>query len=110
MAVRWRVDERSPTPPEGPPGPGPEPAGLLDLSASGVRIMARSSTQVEVGDITGISIREVSGPVIVRRITRSTQPGFATYGLEFADPLSGLPQLVHRELERRTSPPGSALP
>lgn len=103
MGVRWRLDDLSPNPPAAPSGPGPEPAGLLDLSASGVRIMARSSPDLAVGDLTGIAIRDVSGPVIVRRITASSRPGFSTFGLEFADPLSELPQLVHVELARRAS-------
>ncbi|WCO66209.1 hypothetical protein PO878_17035 [Iamia majanohamensis] len=106
IAVRWRLDDLSPSPPDERDGAGPEPAGLLDLSASGVRIMARTSTRLEVGDVTGISIRGVSGPVIVRRIAPSSKPGFSTFGLEFADPLSELPQLVHRELAHRASLPG----
>ncbi len=110
IAVRWRLDELSPNPPAGEPRPGPEPAGLLDLSASGVRIMARSSTGLAVGDVTGIAIRNVSGPVIVRRIAPSSRPGFSTFGLEFADPLSELPQLIHQELAHRSSLPGPSTP
>lgn len=101
VAVRWRLDE-------GPVGPadqdredGPERAGLLDLSVSGARIMARTSADLKVGDWTNVSIRGRSGPVIVRRIVPSRQPGFSQYGIEFLDPMSELTQLVHEELARR---------
>lgn len=106
MAVRWRLDEDTYVSSRRPTEPGedqdPEAAGLLDLSASGVRIMARASDDITVGDVTGIAIRGTTGPVIVRRIAPSTQPGFVNIGLEFADPLSELPQLIHQELARRS--------
>lgn len=108
VAVRWRLDG------DGDPmsEAAPERAGLLDLSASGARIMARSCDDLAVGDITRVQICDASGPVIVRRITPSSQPGFSTFGIEFADPLSPLPQLIHQELARQAarsasgSPPG----
>lgn len=96
VAVRWRLDE-------GEESDGPERAGLLDLSASGARIMARSCDDLAIGDITRVQICDASGPVIVRRIEPSSQPGFSTFGIEFADPLSPLPQLIHQELARRSA-------
>lgn len=119
VAVRWRIDD-APVFDDGDAldgvraGSRPEPAGLLDLSASGARILARDCTDLAVGDTTTIQIRDASGPVIVRRITSSSMPGFSTYGLEFANPFSPLPQLIHQELaQRRGRPvpgPGSAPP
>ncbi|HMJ78397.1 MAG TPA: PilZ domain-containing protein [Iamia sp.] len=102
VAVRWRLDDG---PVVGPADEGreegPERAGLLDLSVSGARIMARTSTDISVGDWTHVSIRGRSGPVIVRRILPSRQEGFSQYGIEFLDPMSELTQLVHEELARR---------
>jgi hypothetical protein len=102
VAVRWRLDDG---PVVGPADQdrddGPERAGLLDLSVSGARIMARTSPDLSVGDWTTVSIRGRSGPVIVRRITPSRQEGFSQYGIEFLDPMSELTQLVHEELARR---------
>jgi hypothetical protein len=102
VAVRWRIDEG---PVVGPQDrereEGPERAGLLDLSVSGARIMARTSPDLSVGDWTNVSIRGRSGPVIIRRIVPSRQQGFSQYGIEFLDPLSELTQLVHEELARR---------
>lgn len=109
VAVRWRLDEKG----NGDTDRGstvPERAGLLDLSASGARIMARASTDLAVGDITHVQIRDASGPVIVRRIAPSSQPGFSNYGIEFADPLSPLPQLIHQELARQAAAGPSAGP
>ncbi|HYI60496.1 MAG TPA: PilZ domain-containing protein [Acidimicrobiales bacterium] len=100
VAVRWRLDD-APATEDG--GATPERAGLLDLSVSGARIMARDCDDLAVGDITTVQIRGAAGPVIVRRITPSSQSGFSTFGLEFADPTSNLPQLVHQELAQRTS-------
>lgn len=105
VAVRWRLDGDSDA-----PGPSPERAGLLDLSASGARIMARNCADLAVGDVTVVQIRDASGPVIVRRITPSSQPGFSNIGLEFADPLSPLPQLIHQELERQAATGGPDFP
>lgn len=102
VAVRWRLDDG---PVVGPVDrgrdDGPERAGLLDLSVSGARIMARTSSDLSVGDWTTVSIRGRSGPVIVRRILPSRQEGFSQYGIEFLDPMSELTQLVHEELARR---------
>lgn len=107
MVVRWRLDEDTYTASRRPSDPGseiqPEQAGLLDLSASGVRVMARTSRDLSVGEMTGIAIRGTTGPVIIRRIDPSRQLGFSLFGLEFADPLSELPQLIHQELARRAS-------
>jgi hypothetical protein len=115
VAVRWRLDDG---PVVGPADQeregGPERAGLLDLSVSGARVMARTSPDLAVGDWTTVSIRGRSGPVIVRRITPSRQAGFSQYGIEFLDPMSELTQLVHEELARRqasgTSGPLRAAP
>lgn len=104
VAVRWRLDV-------GPMGQAvltddiddAERAGLLDLSVSGARIMARTTDSIAVGDWTMVSIRGRSGPVIVRRILPSRQEGFSQYGLEFLDPMSPLTQLVHEELARRAA-------
>lgn len=101
IAVRWRLD--------GGPGAladqdrtaGAERAGLLDLSVSGCRILARATDDIDVGDWTTVSIRGRSGPVVVRRIVPSRQEGFSQYGLEFLDPLSELTQLVHQEIALR---------
>jgi hypothetical protein len=113
VAVRWRLDG-GPADPHGGREGGPEKAGLLDLSVSGCRIMARDTDDLAVGDWTTVSIRGASGPVIVRRITPSSQPGFSTYGLEFLDPMSPLTQLIHEELARRADPtrfdPSSPVP
>lgn len=102
VAVRWRLDVgpmgRAVEPAD---GSGAERAGLLDLSVSGARIMARTSPDLSVGDWTMVSIRGHSGPVAIRRIAPSRQEGFSHYGLEFLDPLSPLTQLVHEELARR---------
>lgn len=101
IAVRWRLDD-------GPVGAvdqdrttGAERAGLLDLSASGCRILARATDDIAVGDWTTVSIRGRSGPVVVRRILPSRQEGFSQYGLGFLDPLSELTQLVHEEIALR---------
>lgn len=115
VAVRWRLDDG---PAVGPQDQGrdsgPERAGLLDLSVSGARIMARTSPDLSVGDWTTVSIRGCTGPVIIRRIVPSRQAGFSQYGIEFLDPLSELTQLVHEELARRqasgTSGPLRAAP
>lgn len=101
VAVRWRLDDGPVAPADQDRDDGPERAGLLDLSVSGARIMARTSTDLSVGDWTNVSIRGRSGPVIIRRIIPSRQEGFSQYGIEFLDPLSELTQLVHEELARR---------
>lgn len=101
VAVRWRLDDGPVAPADQDRDDGPERAGLLDLSVSGARIMARTSDDLKVGDWTNVSIRGRSGPVIVRRIVPSRQQGFSQYGIEFLDPLSELTQLVHEELARR---------
>ncbi len=110
VAVRWRVQEGVTAPADRGRRDGPEPAGLLDLSVSGARIMARTSDDLAVGDWTMVTIRGATGPVVVRRIAPATTEGFSHYGLEFLDPLSPLTQLVHTELAARRSevPPGSA--
>jgi hypothetical protein len=101
VAVRWRVDEEVVAPVDRSRRDGPEPAGLLDLSVSGAKIMARTSDDMSVGDWTMVSIRGATGPVVVRRIVPAAQDGFSHYGLEFLDPLSPLTQLVHTELALR---------
>lgn len=103
IAVRWRLDDGPVAPvDQDRDGPaGAERAGLLDLSVSGCRIMARTTDDLAVGDWTMVSIRGRSGPVIVRRILPSRQEGFSQYGLEFLDPMSELTQLVHEEIALR---------
>ncbi|QYG94177.1 PilZ domain-containing protein [Iamia sp. SCSIO 61187] len=104
IAVRWRLDDGLVAPVDqdrADAGAGAERAGLLDLSVSGCRIMARASDDIAVGDWTMVSIRGRSGPVVVRRILPSRQEGFSQYGLEFLDPLSELTQLVHEEIALR---------
>lgn len=102
IAVRWRLDDGPVAPVDQErTGGGAERAGLLDLSVSGCRIMARASDDIAVGDWTMVSIRGRSGPVVVRRILPSRQEGFSQYGLEFLDPLSELTQLVHEEIALR---------
>lgn len=103
VAVRWRLDDGPVAPTDQDRDDGPERAGLLDLSVSGARIMARTSPDLRVGDWTNVSIRGRSGPVIVRRILPSRQTGFSQYGIEFLDPMSELTQLVHEELARRAA-------
>lgn len=103
VAVRWRLDGD----PDDGGGATPERAGLLDLSVSGARIMARDCDDLAVGDTTMVQIRGAAGPVIIRRINPSSQPGFSTFGIEFADPTSRLPQLIHQELARRAATPGT---
>lgn len=101
IAVRWRLDDGPIAPLDQVPTTDAERAGLLDLSASGCRIMARTTDDLAVGDWTMVSIRGRSGPVIVRRILSSRQQGFSQYGLEFLDPTSELTQLVHEEIAHR---------
>jgi hypothetical protein len=103
VAVRWRLDDGPVAPADQDRAEGPERAGLLDLSVSGARIMARTSPDLKVGDWTNVSIRGRSGPVIIRRIIASRQEGFSQYGIEFLDPMSELTQLVHEELARRAA-------
>jgi hypothetical protein len=103
VAVRWRLDDGPVAPADQGRSDGPERAGLLDLSVSGARIMARTSPDLKVGDWTNVSIRGRSGPVIIRRIIPSRQEGFSQYGIEFLDPMSELTQLVHEELARRAA-------
>ena len=101
IAVRWRLDDGPVAPVDQDRTSGAERAGLLDLSVSGCRIMARATDDLAVGDWTMVSIRGRSGPVVVRRIMPSRQEGFSQYGLEFLDPLSELTQLVHEEIALR---------
>jgi hypothetical protein len=103
VAVRWRLDDKVVAPADERRTGGPERAGLLDLSVSGARIMARTSGDIAVGDWTMVSIRGATGPVVVRRIVPAAQEGFSHYGLEFLDPLSPLTQLVHAELAARSA-------
>jgi hypothetical protein len=102
IAVRWRLDDGPVAAPvDQDRTAGAERAGLLDLSVSGCRIMARATDDLVVGDWTMVSIRGRTGPVVVRRIMPSRQAGFSQYGLEFLDPLSELTQLVHEEIALR---------
>ena len=101
IAVRWRLDDGPVAPVDQDRTSGAERAGLLDLSVSGCRIMARATDDLAVGDWTMVSIQGRSGPVVVRRILPSRQEGFSQYGLEFLDPLSELTQLVHEEIALR---------
>lgn len=102
VAVRWKLDGMAVDPRRG--WGEPEKAGLLDLSVSGCRIMARTSDDLAVGDWTTVAIRGRSGPVVVRRIEPASHEGFSTYALEFLDPMSPLTQLVHEALARKADP------
>ncbi|HXH56063.1 hypothetical protein [Iamia sp.] len=103
VIVRWDVDTNT----EGSrrrgrrrrPEPRPsEAAGLLDVSVSGVCVMARTAGDLRVGSTTVVSIKGARGPVIARRISPSAKAGFSIYGLEFGDGTSPLTQMVHRDL------------
>ena len=108
VAVRWRLDGFTIEPERLVDASGPQRAGLLDLSASGALVMARTADDLHVGDWLMISIQGATGPVIIRRIVASAMPGFSQYGVEFLDPMSELTQVVHTILARRRPFPGAA--
>lgn len=99
VSVRWRLDGFTVEPET--LLEGPHRAGLLDLSASGALVMARTTDDLDVGDWLTISIQGATGPVVVRRIANASIRGFSQYGVEFLDPLSELTQVVHAILARR---------
>lgn len=107
VSVRWRLDGLDPDD-AAATAPGPQRAGLLDLSASGALIMARTADDLNVGDWLIISIQGATGPVIIRRIVLASLRGFSQYGVEFLDPMSELTQVVHTILARRRPFPGAA--
>lgn len=103
IVVRWDVetntdDQRRRGRRRRPEPQASEAAGLLDVSVSGARVMARTAADLRVGSTTVVSITGARGPVTIRRISPSTKAGFSIYGLEFSDATSPLTQLVHKGL------------
>lgn len=95
--VAWRV-ERASSGLLGRLGRKAQVGTLLDVSVSGARIRAPEAKDLQVGARTTIAIRGIRGPVAIRRITPSDQPGLCVYGVELPPATSELTQLVHREL------------
>lgn len=75
--------------PERPPAFGPEenPDGrIVDLSVSGMGIVARTDESLEVGDQMVLACLGTIGRVYLRRIEHHIYPGESFYGVEFAEP------------------------
>lgn len=100
--------------PDKPPAFGPEenPDGrIVDLSVSGMGIVARTWPDLEVGDKMTIACLGTVGRVFIRRIEHNVYPGESFYGTEFAEPNGHLTITMQQSfLAKLTDAPDLYLP
>lgn len=75
----------------------PDPAELVDVSVSGLRLVAPIAKDLAVGAVVLVTVDGHTGPVRIRVIALGDD-GRCTYGVELADPDSALTAHVHRKL------------
>jgi hypothetical protein len=76
-------------------------AVVLDVSMSGLRVLAPTAPELRVGTTVGIEVDGLFGSVTIRRVVNSDDPGQRIYGVEFIDPAAHMARQVHYRLVGR---------
>lgn len=82
----------------------PEAALLVNVSVSGAAVLAADRSDLRIGSRVTISFEDTVGVVIIRRISPCGDRE-NLYGIEFAEPMSGLTSLVYERFLRDAPQP-----
>jgi hypothetical protein len=108
VPMAWCRDPANPNPFDADQRPD---GNIVELSVSGVGIIAVTHPYLEVGRTVLIAAMGTTGALIARRIEPDVYPGESYYGMEFADPNGRLPsELQQTYLVRATHAPDTYLP
>lgn len=108
VPMAWCRDPRNPDPYAADSAPD---GRIVELSVSGLGMVALTHPYVELGSRVIISAAGVAGVIIVRRIELDLYPGQSYYGAEFGEPNSRLGETLQRtHLLHGTSAPDVYVP
>ena len=93
LPMAWCRDPRNPDPYAADRAPD---GRIVELSVSGLGMVALTHPYLEVGAKVMIAAAGVAGVIIVRRIELEMYPGQSYYGAEFGEPNSRLGETLQR--------------
>ena len=70
---------------------------IVEVSVTGAGIIAKTLTNVEVGDVVAIHCLGFISPVVIRRIDLDLYPGESFYGVELTDGAQPLADELRRQ-------------